>query len=291
VKQKSPRGRSILQNISEEIIHMKLFPQKQLITFISLLGFFLLACNATFAVAFPTPTIPIPTQTSVATSAPLISQQVTLVSIPFNETNPGPGFPTYTLTAQTPQLTGSDDPRVVAFNQHLSELITKEVDTWRQSFQELRVTSNSTGSTLDVKYTLISQIGDIWSFKFDSSFYADSAAHPGLNSMTLNYDLGQGKELALSDLFLPNTNYLETISNYCVAELSKQQFFDGPFVDGAKPTADNYRNWNITPDGLLITFDTYQVGPGAAGPQQVNVPYSELTALINAQGPLAVFIR
>jgi len=270
---------------------MKPILQKQLITFIIVLGFFLLACNATFAVAFPTPTVVAPTPTFVPTSAPLISQQVTLVSVPFTETNPGPGFPTYTLTAQTPQLTGSNDPRVVAFNQLLSELITKEVDTWRQSFQELRVTPNSTGSTLDVKYTLVSQVGDLWSFKFDSSFYADSAAHPGLNSMTLNYDLDQGRELMLGDLFLSNTNYLETISNYCVAELSKQQFFDGPFVDGAKPTADNYRNWNITPDGLLITFDTYQVGPGAAGPQKVTVPYSELTALINPQGPLAVLIH
>jgi len=270
---------------------MKPFPKKQLIIFISILLLTLLACNATFAVAFPTPTISVPTQTTVATSAPLISQQVTLVSVPFTETNPGPNFPTYTLTAQTPQLTGSDDPRVVAFNQRLNDLITKEVDMWRQSFQELRVTPNSTGSSLDVKYTLVSQFGDIWSFKFDSSFYADSAAHPGLNSMTLNYDLGQGRELALGDLFLPNSNYLESISNYCVVELSKQPFFDAPFAEGAKPTPENYRNWNITSDGLMITFDTYQVGPGAAGPQQVNMPYSVLTAVMNPQSPLAVFIH
>jgi hypothetical protein len=269
---------------------MNPFTQKRIPLFISALLFTLLACNATFSVGVPTPTN-LPTAIATETSAPLISQQVALVSMPFNETNPGPGFPTYTLTAQTPQLTGSDDPRVVAFNQRLNNLVVKEVNTWRQSFQQLPVTPNSTGSSLDLKYTAIAQMGDLWSFKFDSSFYSDGAAHPGLNSMTLNYDLGQGRELALSDLFIPDSNYLETISNYCVAELSKQQFFDGPFVDGAKPTPENYRNWNITPDGLMITFDTYQVGPGAAGPQQVNVPYSELTALINPQSPLAVFMH
>lgn len=270
---------------------MHTFNRKRTFIFISILLLTLLACNATFNVGTPTSTSIPPTPTLAATSVPLISQQVTLISVPFNETNPGPGFPTYTLTAQTPKLTGSDDPRVVALNQRLSDLVVKEVETWRQSFQQLQVTSNSTGSYLDLKYTLISQIGDLWSFKFDSSFYADSAAHPGLNSMTLNYDLGQGQELALGDLFLPNTNYLDTISNYAVAELSKQQFFDGPFVDGAKPTPENYRNWNITPDGLLITFDTYQVGPGAAGPQKVNVPYSELKSVINPQGPLSVILR
>ena len=269
---------------------MKSFSQKQLISFISIFGFFLLACNATFSVAFPTPTVVAPTPTLVPTSAPLISQLVTLVSVPFNETNPGSNFPAYTLTAQTPQLTGSDDPRVAAFNQRLNDLVTKEVDVWRQGFQELPVTQYSTGSSLDLKYTAIAQMGDLWSFKFDSAFYSDGAAHPGLNSMTLNYDLGQGRELALSDLFLPNSNYLESISNYSVAELSKQQFFDGPFVDGAKPTPENYRNWNLTPDGLMITFDTYQVAPGAAGPQQVNIPYEELKSVVNPQGPLAVII-
>lgn len=265
--------------------------RKRTSIFSSVLLFTLLACNATFTVGVPTPTAVAPTPTFVSTSVPLISQQVTLVSVPFNETNPGSNFPTYTLTAQTPQLTGSDDPRVVAFNQRLNDLVTKEVDVWRQGFQQLPVTPYSTGSSLDLKYTAIAQMGDLWSFKFDSAFYSDGAAHPGLNSMTLNYDLGQGRELTLGDLFLPNSNYLEVISNYCITELSKQLFFDVPFSDGAKPTPENYRNWNITPDGLMITFDTYQVGPGAAGPQQVNVPFGVLTAVLNPQGPLAVFMH
>ncbi len=94
------------------------------------------------------------------------------------------------------------------------------------------------------------------------------------------------KSFALADLFLPNINYLEAISQYCIAELSKQPFFDSSFSSGAQPTLENYRNWNITPDGLMITFDEYQVAPYAAGPQKVVVPYSALQALINPQGPL-----
>ena len=93
--------------------------------------------------------------------------------------------------------------------------------------------------------------------------------------------------LTLGDLFLPNSDYLETIASYCITELSKQPGFDGPFTDGAKPTPENYRNWNITPDGLLITFDTYQVSPGASGPQQVLVPFPQLERAIDPQGPLA----
>jgi hypothetical protein len=238
----------------------------------------ILACNA----LAPIPTIIPSTLPPTATPIPL-SQQVTLISQPFKETNQ---IPPFTITSQTPQLTGSDDPRVMAFNQRLNELVTKEVDIWRQSFLQNTTPTVNNGSTLDVTYALLSQIGDIWSFKFDSSFYSDGAAHPGLNSLTLNYDLGQGMELALADLFLPNTNYREEISKYCIAELSKQPFFDSSFSSGAQPTPENYRNWNITPNGLLITFDEYQVAPYAAGPQKVVVPYGELQALINPQGPL-----
>lgn len=251
-----------------------------------------LACNASFNVLNPTPTPipPTPAPLPTETAAVLISQQVTLNSVPFSETNPGDTFPAYTITSQTPQLTGSDDSRVAAFNQRLNDLIAKEVEMWRQNFQQLPITPLSNGSSLDVKYTLVSQTGDLWSFKFDFSFYADTAAHPGHYSITMNYELGQGRELALGDLFQLNSNYLETIANYCTAELSKQPFADPVFMEGAKPTVENYRNWNIAPDGLRITFDEYQVAPYAAGPQAVTVPYAELSSLIDPQGPLASFV-
>jgi len=213
----------------------------------------------------------------------LLSQQVTLVSETYKETNQTPPF---TLSSQTPQLAGSADPRVMAFNQRLTALVSKEVDTFRQNFLQNTAPTVNNGSSLDVTYKLVWQSGDLWSIKFDFSFYSDGAAHPGLYSITLNYDLGQGKELALADLFLPNSSFLEVISTYCIAELSKQPFFDGPFSEGAQPTPENYHNWNMTPDGLLITFDEYQVAPYAAGPQTVTVPYNTLKSILNPHGPL-----
>lgn len=251
----------------------------------------LLACQAVTFAGSVTPTSPAPTAEVPSTTAPFLSERLTLTSVPLAESNPGSSFPTYTITAQTPQLTGSEDPRLPAFNQRLNDLVAAEVDAWRKSFQELPITPLSNGSMLEVKYTLVSQIGDLWSFKFDFSFYSDTAAHPGLYSITLNYDLGHGRELTLGDLFMPNSNYLEVISNYCILQLSQQPFFDGAFTTGADPTVENYRNWNITPDGLTITFDEYQVAPYAAGPQQVHIPYGELNSLIDPQGPLAVILR
>lgn len=248
-------------------------------------GFFILtilACNATFTVGYPTPTFAPPTTIATNTSVPL-SAKVTLVLQPYIESNQEPVF---TITAQTPQLSGSDDPRVTAFNQRLDGLVQKEVAVFRDEFKRGPVTEVSTSSYLEVTYTLITQYDDIWSFKFVFSFYNNDAAHPGDYSLTLNYDLSTGRELALGDLFAPNSNYLETISVYCIGELRKLPFSDSFTTEGANPTIENYRNWNITPNGLMITFDTYQVAPGAAGPQIVTVPYEQLQDLVDPQGAL-----
>ncbi len=254
----------------------------------SLLVLFALACNVTFTFDSPTPSLP-PTAAPPTVTAVPLSAQVTLVSQPYIETNQEPPF---TITAQTPQLSGSDDPRVLAFNQRLAEVVQKEVASFRESFlQNINPPISAGGSFLEVTYTLLHQFEEVWSLKFDFSFYSDGAAHPGGYSRTLNYDLARSRELTLADLFLPNSAYLQVISAYCTAELSKQPFFEGPFTAGASPLPENYRNWNITSEGLLVTFDEYQVAPYAAGPQQVLVPYSALTDIIDPQGPLGSLMR
>jgi hypothetical protein len=224
--------------------------------------------------------------TGLLTSAPPVSQQVTLISVPFEETNQSPA---YTLTAQIPQLTGSDDPRVLVFNQRLQEVVEKEA-VYKQEVLHFDLLPDAE-SSLDVGYQLVSQRAEIWSFRFDISSYQAGAAHPASYSITVNYDLDQGRELALDELFLPNSNYLEVIADYCSAELRRREINFDFFSEGAAPTPENYRNWNIASDGLLITFDQYQVGIGAAGTPTVTVPYSELQPLINPQGPLGKIVQ
>ena len=138
------------------------------------------------------------------------------------------------------------------------------------------------------------------SIKFVSSVYEHGAAHPSSYSTVVNYDLKNGRNLALADLFQPRANYLETIASYCIKDLKRrsQQEKEGESLldaeqieEGAAPKADNYQSWNITRKGLWITFDPYQVGPYAAGPQSVIVPYAALKGIIKADGPLASFVK
>lgn len=241
------------------------------------------SCNSLAHVPTPAP-IPL-----TATSIALISQQVTLVSQPYVESHQDPLF---TITSQTPQLTGSDDPRVQAFNQRLNEIIQKEMKSFSDEFLLYSAKTLPNGSSLEGTYTRTAQYDDIWSFKLHFLYYYDNASHPGLYNIPINYDLEQGKELVLGNLFLPKSNYLEAISNYCVAELNKRDTTDDSIYGATYPIPYNYNdNCNITPEGLMITFNQTEVAPREAGSQTVIVPYSELKTVIDPMGPLGSLIR
>jgi hypothetical protein len=127
----------------------------------------------------------------------------------------------------------------------------------------------------------------LMSVLFSVDYYMAGAAHPNQYSVTLNLDVASGKVLALKDLFKPGVDYLNFISDYAIQDLTRQQRLETE--TGAAPTEENFRSWNITQNGLLFSFDPYQVAAYAAGPQSVTIPYASLKDLIHPSGPLASF--
>ena len=233
----------------------------------------------------------IPTFTSVppATEEPVLSQTLIMQSSLFEEAG---AAPPYTIKAQIPYLEGSSDGRVQGFNTLLKQVAQLEIDSFRNN--TLTYASNpplTPGSFLKIGYSVIGQRGDVWSIKYDISFYSDGAAHPGHYSITVNYDLARGSELFLPDIFLPGSNYLQVISDYCKSELATRDIgFDG-FSGGADPLPENYTRWNLSTEGLVITFDEYQVAPYAAGAQVVTVPFSVLQNVTGSGGVIELFAQ
>jgi hypothetical protein len=149
----------------------------------------------------------------------------------------------------------------------------------------------SAGSSFDFQYSIIDQRADIWSIKFDIYVYADGAAHPYGYSRTLNYDLSNGREITMDELFLSSSDYLQVISDYCKSQLATRDIGFDMLSAGADPLPENYQRWNISNAGLTITFDAYQVAAYAAGPQIVVIPFSALQSIINPQSALALFTQ
>jgi len=208
----------------------------------------------------------------------------------------------YRIDVVYPQIEG--DARFDKFNKEARAMVTKNVAAFKTS-----ETSNETDagseipaetqtSTLESDYQIRLAADDLISIEFTESAYSRGAAHPNSYTTVLNYDVRNGKKLALADLFNAKSNYVKVISDYCIKDLKQQakkekdsMLTDDMIQSGASARAENFNAWTITKQGLWITFDPYQVAAYAAGPQQVLVPYSALKDLIKADGPISPFAQ
>lgn len=208
----------------------------------------------------------------------------------------------YEIAAQYPQLSGGNNPNFEKFNQLVRGSVMKKVTGFKKDMApeegEAPRPEGSMGSDLTVAYKVALAQDDLISIQFDVGSYYQGAAHPNSFTEVINYDLKNGKQLKLSDLFKPGAKYLQSIASYCIADLKKQKatekgagLTDSEIDKGAAPAAKNYESWTITKRGLGINFDAYQVGPYAAGPQFVMVPYATVKDVINPEGPIAQFAK
>jgi hypothetical protein len=205
----------------------------------------------------------------------------------------------YEIGTALPQLNGSDTARVEKFNRAIANLVAPRTGEFRKDVDEQareeaaarqETKSPPTQNFLEVGYEVTAASKDFISVLFTFYGYMSGAAHPNTTTESFNYDLNRNAPVRLADLFTPNSNYLKVISDYAVAELKKLETVSNA-EQGAGPKIENYHSWNITPVGLRITFDNYQVGPYAAGAHMVVVPYSVLKPIIKPDGLLAQFSK
>jgi uncharacterized protein DUF3298 len=210
----------------------------------------------------------------------------------------------YEIEAEYPQLTGSGSSNYEKFNQMVRGLIIGKVSQFRKEMVPEEgedagadALPEDMGSDLNIGYTLSLAQDDLISLDFGVGSYYRGAAHPNSYSETVNFDLKNGKSIKLADLFNPGSKYLQAISAYSIQDFKKQSkkadsMLDDDWIQrGAGPDAKNYQSWTISKKGLGINFDAYQVGPYAAGPQYVTIPYSALKDIIRVDGPLGQFIK
>lgn len=213
----------------------------------------------------------------------------------------------YEIDAQYPQLKGSTNPNFEKFNQSARALVVKSVSDFRKQMapEENSETADEaapeptpelTGSDLGIGYTVAIANDELISIEFSVGSFYSGAAHPNSHTEVLNFDLKNGKVIRLAELFNSNAKYLQAISSFAVTDLKKQSKEKNGMLDddwiqrGAGPGAENYKSWTIGRQGLAISFDAYQVGPYAAGPQEVFIPFSALKDIIKVDGPLRPLI-
>lgn len=97
--------------------------------------------------------------------------------------------------------------------------------------------------------------------------------------------------LNLSDLFTPESNFIKTLSDYCINDLGKQNA--GLVVNGEleELKASDLKMFVGSPRGITFTFAPYAVGSYVEGSYFVLVGYGELESIINPKGPLKQFLK
>lgn len=193
----------------------------------------------------------------------------------------------YTLDIQYPEITGfknSDTEKVI--NEKIVNMVTSQVEDFKKTAAESGSFAQASDfmSGLDIRYQIAQANQNIVSLSLQVSNFSAGAAHPNNYNLAFNYRPSSG-EITLSDLFKDGTNYLETLSKISRDDLNNQ-FKDEPelkdFINpGTEPVEENFKNFILKPNELVLIFDPYQVAPYAAGTRTVSIPKDKIKDILN----------
>lgn len=182
---------------------------------------------------------------------------------------------------------------VDAFNQQVTKVINEEITYFKQKVADaadyqktLEKSKVKNRLTIDYNSAVINlEEEPLISIRLVMQGYITGIAHPFNRYRTINFDIGTGKDIQLSELFKPDSNYLEVISQFANTELSKK-LRSHMQANGVAPLEANFNNWNININGLRITFDEATVAPATLKSQSVLIPYSEIKKMIEPESSL-----
>jgi hypothetical protein len=198
-------------------------------------------------------------------------------------------FPPYEVELEFPRFNVEDEEiellnilqrshaieRMVEFRQH--RLYSGPVqNNWQNSVNAI--------STLSESFEVSCFTPAIVSVRYSTLSYGAGAAHSNHYTHVANYQRKPIVPLRLMDVFTTESSFINYLSDFCVNKLTLEKKELKPsewILEGAKPKMENYRNFNLTKDGMLLTFDEYQVGSYGEGAYHVFVPSKVLSAFLN----------
>lgn len=194
----------------------------------------------------------------------------------------------FTINARYPQVEGLYNTQSQnQINRSIKEIIDREVDTFKQeainnsTLSNLEYSLNTDYEVAQTTNSIVSILLKIYSFT--------GGAHGQNYNLTFNYDVLSNKQLSLQDLFKPDSNYLQTLSDISIKDLLSQSQPNPYYPDyakdtiqqGAFPKADNFKLFTLERDGLVLIFDPYQVASYAEGTKKVKIPYHKFLHILN----------
>jgi hypothetical protein len=219
-------------------------------------------------------------------------------------------YPTVSLPATPPQLTAVTEnlrgagghwkvqfryPQFVAYSTPLAWLINLDIRSEIETRIDIYAAGPASvpdpgGATnwLIGDYTVELLTPQVACMILNWSDNSASKERPRYGFQALNFDLASGRRMVMSEIFADQPAALSIISSEARAQLRVS--LGGDYVTfvvegGTEPEAANFTGWSLTPEGLKITLDMYQVAGYRHGLPVVLIPWSKLAGVIRPDGP------
>jgi hypothetical protein len=197
------------------------------------------------------------------------------------------------VAIEFPQLIKPANRREVAFNHFLEERMRKSYavscNLRRSEIRKREGRDPVSEWPLKITYEVVYADQRIISLKFTHHATMEGVAHPVDHLETINYDLAQGRPIDLSEMFRPGTGYLSVLDAYSRGRIDERYHDYLCLSDGALGEP-KLKHWNLSPEGLMISFDGAQLREPSIAPEVVIVPYELLWDFIGRKSLINRFI-
>lgn len=200
----------------------------------------------------------------------------------FETRNTSASTSAYTIDFDYPVLVGASSEAVDRVEAEIEAFVATTTKLFLESAEtNLEYQSELGGNpyVLQAKYSVVKYSEKVSNVIFHGYLYT-GGAHGMPIIRTFIFDVSSGQRLTLADLFQSGTDYLGAMSDFSAAEIARRDVSDPDWIkSGTEPKPENYQEYYLTREGLMVIFPPYQVAAYAAGPQEVLIPFDRLKGL------------
>ncbi|MCG2688490.1 DUF3298 and DUF4163 domain-containing protein [Candidatus Parcubacteria bacterium] len=193
----------------------------------------------------------------------------------------------YEIQVKYPEFFNSAYPEAeLIANQLIKSEFQDQISEFKANLIEDIIDLPEAKSAFSTDYSEVILTDRLASIKLDSYQYAAGAAHPNSFYSVFNYDFEKNRQINLTELFNPDSDFLPVISEITFQDLKSQlgetdPFVEGTIKEGLLPIKANFKNFVFDKDEITFLFDPYQLGAYAIGPRSVKINYDQLKDLMD----------
>lgn len=208
----------------------------------------------------------------------------------------------WTASLRYPRFRPGTTPLSATMNQDIQSEIEDRIERYSIGTAAVKTPGKVNTLTGGFKQELLTPtLASFTLFWTDNTFHHTAGDPPVEQIETVNFDLGTGQRISLSDLFSDQPAALQILltrsrellreelgaryDKASVEEGTKIEFSDGT-DQGTMKDGRNYSNWVLTKAGIEITWLEGEVADVAAGKPSVLISWSELKGVLRPTSPV-----